>query len=923
MSLSSLKETLKPPPSSSSSSSSTTCQSSSLSSLKEVAAAPLRRPPKSSLSQQLQRCSSLDLSFSPIPPATHRITDDGPGAGQGKKIPTRPGQEHPCGLLGGRGEEDDDGRGQHGGRGLSPLFQPSSSHPFSSAVRGPFEPLILSSPGEFPLVQVPASINCRLLEHQREGVRFLYSLYKKNHGGILGDDMGLGKTIQTIAFLVAVAGKGAECQDAQVNTRDSMPMKSPVLIVCPTSVIHNWENEFSEWSGFNVAVYHGPNRDMILGKLEAQGVDILVTSFDTFRIHGKILSEVKWEITVVDEAHRLKNEKSQLYKACLEIKTRKRFGLTGTIMQNKILELFNLFDWVSPGSLGTREHFREFYDEPLKHGQRLSAPERFVQIAEQRRQQLASVLQKYLLRRTKEETIGHLMLGKEDNVVFCAMSELQKRVYRRMLAQPEIRCLINKDLPCTCGSPLAQVECCHRTVPNGIIWSYLHKGNPDGCDSCPFCVVLPCILKLQQISNHLELIKPNPRDELEKQKKDAEFASAVFGADIDLVGGNIQTESFMGLSDVEHCGKMRALEKLLSSWISRGDKVLLFSYSVRMLDILEKFLIRKGYCFCRLDGSTPMSLRQSIVDDFNRSPSRQVFLISTRAGGLGLNLVSANRVVIFDPNWNPSQDLQAQDRSFRYGQKRHVVVFRLLAAGSLEELVYTRQVYKQQLSNIAVSGKMEKRYFEGVQDCKEFKGELFGICNLFRDLSDKLFTSEILESYGKNKGKNGNSYFVHDSVKHAEDHAAQEEQTITLPLARETDDTLPSKKSVALSEVTKIDGRHNNLGIVYAHRNEDVVNVGPTLQTQDSATLVVHCTAGSSIEGPDVNTMNIGDHKKQTVARKVDKRIEYSLVAQFKGMEELEFSKWLLAASPAERLELLQDYKRNKQKMKIPSRLAL
>ncbi|MCH83785.1 DNA repair and recombination protein RAD26-like protein, partial [Trifolium medium] len=257
------------------------------------------------------------------------------------------------------------------------------------------------------------------------------------------------------------------------------------------------------------------------------------------------------------------------------------------------------------------------------------------------------------------------------------------------------------------------------------------------------------------ISNHLELIKPNPRDDPEKQVKDAKFAAAVYGPDIDLVGGSMQNESFLSLSDTKHCGKMRALEKLLLSWFSNGDKVLLFSYSVRMLNILEKFIIRKGYCFSRLDGSTPTNLRQSLVDDFNSSPSKQVFLISTRAGGLGLNLVSANRVVIFDPNWNPSQDLQAQDRSFRFGQKRHVVVFRLLSAGSLEELIYSRQVYKQQLSNIAVSGKMEKRYFEGVQDCKEFKGELFGICNLFRDLSDKLFTSEIIEMHETSKKDDG------------------------------------------------------------------------------------------------------------------------------------------------------------------------
>lgn len=168
-------------------------------------------------------------------------------------------------------------------------------------------------------------------------------------------------------------------------------------------------------------------------------------------------------------------------------------------MQNRILELFNLFDWAAPGCLGTWEHFRDFYDEPLKHGQRLSAPERYIRIADERKKHLVAVLRKYLLRRTKDETIGHLMLGKEDNVVFCAMSDLQKRVYKRMLEQPDVQSLINKDLPCSCGSPLTQVECCEKTIPNGIIWSYLHRENSEGCDSCPFCLVLPCLIKLQQV----------------------------------------------------------------------------------------------------------------------------------------------------------------------------------------------------------------------------------------------------------------------------------------------------------------------------------------------------------------------------------------------------------------------------------------
>ncbi|KAL3567327.1 hypothetical protein D5086_029978 [Populus alba] len=726
-----LKEILKP-----CSNLSTTTSSSSSSSLTqpsfsqepEPALTISRKPPKSSLSKQLQR---LGEPFRPLSQQNDSLNarTQQPQNSQGLR------NEAQVVKFEDRQEEEERER-EFEDLGRTKLGQFQFEH------TGPFEPLVLSLLGEVPVIRVPASINCRLLEHQREGVKFLYKLYLDNHGGVLGDDMGLGKTIQTIAFLAAIFEKDEESGESITLKGNQVGKKGPVLIICPTSVIHNWESEFSRWASFNVSLYHGTNRDLILEKLKAGGVEILITSFDTYRIHGNILSEVDWEVVIVDEAHRLKNEKSKLYLACLEIKTRKRIGLTGTVMQNKIMELFNLLDWVAPGSLGSREHFRDFYDEPLKHGQRSTAPESFVRKADKRKEHLVSVLRKYMLRRTKEETIGHLMMGKEDNVVFCSMSELQKRVYRSMLQLPDIQCLVNKDLPCSCGSPLKQVECCKRIVPDGIIWPYLHRDNPEGCDSCPYCLVLPCLVKLQQISNHLELIKPNPRDEPDKQKKDAEFASAVFGADVDLVGGNAQSENFMGLSDVKHCGKMQALEKLMFSWASRGDKILLSA-------------ILSGHSFSRLDGSTPSNLRQSLVDDFNSSPSKQVFLISTRAGGLGLNLVSANRVVIFDPNWNPAQDLQAQDRSFRFGQKRHVVVFRLLAAGSFEELVYSRQVYKQQLSNIAVSGKIENRYFEGVQDCKEFQGELFGICNLFRDLSDKLFTSEIIELHEKQGKSDG------------------------------------------------------------------------------------------------------------------------------------------------------------------------
>ncbi|KAK6252921.1 hypothetical protein QUC31_014641 [Theobroma cacao] len=878
------KETLKPCTNLSSSSSSFS-QSSFSQEEPEPTITNQRKPPKSSLFQQLLR---LEQEYFPSTQESHFQI---PKFSQTQVQENGDNQE----------EEEEEEKEDEEEEEVKEFGRPELAR-VQFEDTGPYEPLVLSSDGEFPVVQVPASINCRLLAHQREGVKFLFMLYKNNHGGVLGDDMGLGKTIQTIAFLAAVYGKDEEYGDFRILMENQVGKKGPILIICPTSVIHNWECEFSRWATFSVSVYHGSSRELILEKLQANGVEVLVTSFDTFRIHGNVLSEIKWEIVIIDEAHRLKNEKSKLYTACLEIKTRRRIGLTGTIMQNKIMELFNLFDWVAPGSLGTREHFREFYDEPLKHGQRSTAPERFVWVADQRKQHLVAVLRKYMLRRTKEETIGHLMLGKEDNVVFCAMSELQRRIYRRMLQLPDIQCLINKDLRCSCGSPLTQVECCRRIVPDGIIWPYLHRDSLEGCDSCPFCLVLPCLVKLQQISNHLELIKPNPRDEPVKQRKDAEFASAVFGPDIDMVGGNAPSESFIGLSDTRHCGKMRALDNLMASWALKGDKILLFSYSVRMLDILEKFLIRKGYCFSRLDGSTPTNMRQSLVDEFNSSPSKQVFLISTRAGGLGLNLVGANRVVIFDPNWNPAQDLQAQDRSFRFGQRRHVVVFRLLAAGSLEELVYSRQVYKQQLSNIAVSGKMEKRYFEGVQDCKEFQGELFGICNLFRNLSDKLFTSEILELHEK------------QGQQDAEHHSDKQELTDTgvhLILSEGSEKLSSGSKnlhSTCIERATTNKPVLKDLGILYAHRNEDIVNSGPGIQQKKVVTEDDNLKRDSNYSWKrksdgEENVLSSRDHKK----------IQYGRLAQFKGMGVVEFSRWVLCATPLERESLLVDYKRRKK----------
>ncbi|CAI5975877.1 unnamed protein product [Closterium sp. NIES-65] len=300
-----------------------------------------------------------------------------------------------------------------------------------------------------------------------------------------------------------------------------------------------------------------------------------------------------------------------------------------------------------------------------------------------------------------------------------------------------------------CGGPRKRSECHHKgdggeeMGGGGVLWSSLHL---DGlcCPRCPFCVLFPCLSKLQQISNHLELLKPNPRDPPDKQARDLAFARLALAGDADLAGGVREASDLLTLGSSEHCGKLRALDRLLNQWCGSGDKVLLFSHSVKMLDVLQRFLEARGISFSRLDGSTSTATRQALVHGFNSSPSIQVFLISTKAGGIGLNLVSANRVIILDPTWNPAHDLQAQDRSFRFGQTRHVSVYRLVAGGTVEEVVYLRQVYKQQQTNIAIEGASEQRYFTGVQGFKSHQGELFGVANLFQDRSTSILSAEII-----------------------------------------------------------------------------------------------------------------------------------------------------------------------------------
>ncbi|GMF29179.1 unnamed protein product [Phytophthora lilii] len=607
-------------------------------------------------------------------------------------------------------------------------------------------PMVLTSSEEgcSKSSEVCENLNSYLFDYQREGAKFLYSAYQRNTGAILGDDMGLGKTIQVIAFLSAILNKRGDQRDKDEwkallherrerydNSAGGHPEDSgfsfagevaPIFIVMLASLLQNWEQELHTWMSCSTIILRGKpsDRDAMIDQIAS-------------RLH-----KIPWEVVILDEMHCLKNPEARLTQAVKAIKCRKRLGLTGTLMQNNEKELHCLIDTIAPGALGSWAEFSMYYGNDIKYGRKKSAAPEAVQRSHQKEKELRKKLRPYYLRREKEINPTFQEVKKSDQVVFCDLTPLQLAAYQRVLAMPEFELLRKGEERCDCGrdSKEKRKKCCYK-VPSdlgddpGLLYERFHEDGP--CKNCPNCMGLPCVAMLLKLSNHIELLKVNPHDPPELQHYQAEFARTAFGNDLDIVGGVNQVSSFQEMCAIatKTCGKMIVLEKLLAVWKKRRERTLIFSRSTRMLDIIQLFLITKATRYSRLDGNTKVEERLQMVNNFNSPDSNTtVFLISTRAGGVGLNLQSATNVVIFDPSWNPAHDCQAQDRAYRIGQTKDVQVYRLITLGTIEEMIYVRQIYKQQLSDTTLKGANAPRYFEGVQGNPQQRGELFGIANL-------------------------------------------------------------------------------------------------------------------------------------------------------------------------------------------------
>uniref|UniRef100_A0A803U1K8 Chromodomain helicase DNA binding protein 2 n=1 Tax=Anolis carolinensis TaxID=28377 RepID=A0A803U1K8_ANOCA len=461
--------------------------------------------------------------------------------------------------------------------------------------------------------------NLELRDYQLEGLNWLAHSWCKNNSVILADEMGLGKTIQTISFLSYLFHQHQ--------------LYGPFLIVVPMSTLTSWQREIESCAPeINVIVYIGGSDEQERCIREYEWVhaqskrlkfNVLITTYEILLKDKTVLGSINWAFLGVDEAHRLKNDDSLLYKTLIDFKSNHRLLITGTPLQNSLKELWSLLHFIMPEKFEFWEDFEDEHGKGRDNGY----------------QSLHKVLEPFLLRRVKKD-VEKSLPAKVEQILRVEMSALQKQYYKWILTRN------------------------YKALSKGT------RGSTSG--------FLNIVMELKKCCNHCYLIKSPEENERENNQE-------------------------MLLSLIRSSGKLILLDKLLSRLRERGNRVLIFSQMVRMLDILAEYLTIKHYPFQRLDGSIKGEIRKQALDHFNAEGSEDFcFLLSTRAGGLGINLASADTVVIFDSDWNPQNDLQAQARAHRIGQKKQVNIYRLVTKGTVEEEIIERAKKKMVLDHLVI-----------------------------------------------------------------------------------------------------------------------------------------------------------------------------------------------------------------------------
>ncbi|KAF3913240.1 hypothetical protein AA313_de0208447 [Arthrobotrys entomopaga] len=492
-------------------------------------------------------------------------------------------------------------------------------------------------------VVVDPMLSRHLRPHQREGVAFLYETVMgmrpyEGRGAVLADEMGLGKTLQTIALLWTLL--------KQNPIHGQGPVVKKAMIVCPVTLINNWKREFKKWLGNErIHVFIADAKSNVRDFTHGPVYNVMIVGYERLRSIQDKLKQCQVDIIIADEGHRLKTAENKSAQAIRALETPRRVILSGTPLQNDLREFFVMVDFVNPGILENYSTFKKQFENPIVKSQQPEASKAQKELGDARKEELVKLTDLFVLRRTAT-ILSKYLPPKTDVVLFCRPTKPQLELYQAIL-----------------NTNVAKRQ----------------MGSMD--------TALQLITLLKKVCNSTALLKAK------KDKEDGEFSNSI------LEEARLTSSALLANNS---SGKLKVLEKLLVKLKeTTKEKVVLVSNYTSTLDILEKMLNSRGYHHLRLDGKTPANKRQDLVDKFNRvnSDVAFAFLLSSKSGGAGLNLIGASRLVLFDSDWNPATDLQAMARVHRDGQKSHVYIYRMITTGCIDEKIYQRQITKQGLAD--------------------------------------------------------------------------------------------------------------------------------------------------------------------------------------------------------------------------------
>ncbi|MDZ5608904.1 DEAD/DEAH box helicase [Bacillus pseudomycoides] len=464
--------------------------------------------------------------------------------------------------------------------------------------------------GDIPKVPIPSSLQATLRPYQKHGVEWLLYLRELGFGALLADDMGLGKSIQTITYLLYV--------------KENRLQTGPALIVAPTSVLGNWQKEFERFApNLQVQLHYGSNRskgDSFKDFL--QGTDVVLTSYALAQLDEEELNAQCWDAIILDEAQNIKNPQTKQSRAVRNLRANHKIALTGTPMENRLAELWSIFDFLNHGYLGSLGQFQRRFVTPIEKDR-----------DEAKIQQVQRFISPFLLRRTKQDqTVALNLPDKQEQKAYCPLTGEQASLYEQLVQDT-----------------LQNVEGLTGIERRGFI--------------------LMMLSKLKQICNHPALYL---KEEVPK----------------DIVQRSMKTQTLMDL---------------IENIKDQNESCLIFTQYIGMGNMLQKILEEKfGQRVLFLNGSVPKTERDKMIEQFQNG-TYDIFILSLKAGGTGLNLTAANHVIHYDRWWNPAVENQATDRAYRIGQKRFVHVHKLITTGTLEEKIDEMLERKQSLSSAIIT----------------------------------------------------------------------------------------------------------------------------------------------------------------------------------------------------------------------------